>query len=100
MMHAAEIFVSILREAWGAIIGLMVAIAALTMLVQLMKLAGSTALGARMFVAEAISSLLGLVIVAPYAFLAVPAIVHAISSSAASDGGDHRSLLSYSFQMK
>jgi hypothetical protein len=84
MMHAAQILENILREAWGAIIGLMVAVAVLAMLVQILKLTGSTSLGATLFVTEAIGSIMGLVILVLYAFLALPAIVHSVSSSATS----------------
>ena len=87
MMHAAQILENILREAWGAIIGLMVAVAVLAMLVQILKLSGSASLGATLFVAESIGSIMGLIIVVLYAFLAVPAIVHSVSSSTTSSGG-------------
>jgi hypothetical protein len=87
MMHAAQILENILREAWGAIIGLMVAVAVLAMLVQILKLTGSASLGATLFVTEAIGSIMGLVILVLYAFLALPAIVHSVSSSATSTGG-------------
>ncbi len=87
MMHAATLIVNILRDAWGAILGLMVAVAILAALFQFLKLTGSATLGASMFVAEAVGSVVALIIVVLYAFLAVPAIVHAVSSSAASGGG-------------
>lgn len=87
MMHAATILVDILRDAWGAIIGLMIAVAGLSVLAQLLKLAGSASLGASTYVAQAVASLAGLVVVALYAFLAIPAIVHAASSAAAGSGG-------------
>ncbi len=87
MMHAAQILVNVLREAWGAIIGLMVAVAILAMLAQIMKLTGGSVMGASLYVHEAIGSIVGLTFVVLYAFLAVPAIVHAISASAAGGGG-------------
>ena len=76
MMHAAQILVDIMRNAWTAIIGLMVAVAVLAMLYQILKLSVDASLGASMYVAQAVGALIALVIVALlYAFLAIPAIV-------------------------
>ena len=86
MMHASEVLVHILRGAWGAIMGLMVAVALLAMLAQLVKLAGGASLGAAMITARAAGSMLALIVVVLYAFLAIPAIVQAVSSSKAAGG--------------
>ena len=81
MMHAAQILVDILRNAWTAIIGLIVAVAVLAMLYQILKLSVDASLGASMYVAQAVGALIALVIVALYAFLAIPAIVRAVTVS-------------------
>ncbi|HUH98277.1 MAG TPA: hypothetical protein VLZ89_13005 [Anaerolineales bacterium] len=78
---------NILRGAWGAVMGVMVAAAVLGMLAQLVRLSGSAALGAPMITARAASSMLGMIVVVLYAYLAVPAIVRAVSSSALGGGG-------------
>ena len=81
MMHAAQILVDILRNAWTAIIGLMVAVAVLAGLYQILKLSVDASLGASMYVAQAVGALIALIIVALYAFLAIPAIVRAVTVS-------------------
>ncbi len=53
----------------------MVAVAVLAMLYQILKLSVDASLGASMYVAQAVGALIALVIVALYAFLAIPAIV-------------------------
>jgi hypothetical protein len=86
MMQAANILVSILRNAWGALIGLMVAVAILALLMQILRLAGSAAIGASLYVNQAVGSITSLIVVVLYAFLAIPAIVHSVSLNAASRG--------------
>lgn len=80
-MHAADVIVSILRDAWGALIAMILAIGGLAMLYQFLKAVGSATIGASMIMGRAIESVASAIIVILYAFLAVPAIVHAVSGS-------------------
>ena len=86
MLQAANILIGILRNAWGAIIGMMVAVGVLAMLFQLLRLTGSAAVGAALYVNRAIGSITSLIVVVLYAFLAIPVLIHAISSYSATDG--------------
>ena len=81
MMHAAQILVEILRNAWTAIIAMVVVVAVLAMLYQILKLSVDATLGASMYVAQAVGTLIALMIVALYAYLAIPAIVRAATAS-------------------
>ena len=87
MMHATQILVDVLRNAWTAIIGLIVVVAVLAMLYQTLKLSVDASLGASMYVAQAVGTLLGLIVVVLYAYLAIPAIVQAVSSASVSSIG-------------
>jgi hypothetical protein len=87
MMHAAQILVDILRNAWTAIIGLIVVVAVLAMLYQTLKLSVDASLGASMYVAQAVGTLLGLIVVVLYAYLAIPAIVRAVPASVSIGAG-------------
>ncbi len=84
-MQAANILISILRSAWTAIMGLMVAVAIISMLIQFLRLSGSAAIGAALYVNRAVASITGLIVLALYTFLAIPVVVHAISSHLATD---------------
>ncbi len=55
-MHAAQILVDVLRNAWTAIIGLIVVVAVLAMLYQTLKLSVDASLGASMYVAQAVGT--------------------------------------------
>jgi hypothetical protein len=86
MMQAANILVNLLRNAWGVLVGLMLAVAILAMLMQILRLTGSAVIGASLYVNHAIGSIASLVIVVLYAFLAIPVIVQSISIYAGGKG--------------
>ena len=87
MANAAEILLDILREAWVALAAAMLAFAALAMLAQVLKTASGSVLGASLIVWEAVAALFGVLILALFGFLGVPAIVSAAQSSIPSSAG-------------
>ena len=87
MTNAAEILLGILREAWVALAAAMLAFAALAMLAQVLKTASGSVLGASLMVWEALAALFGVVVLALFGFLGVPAIVSAAQSSIPSSAG-------------
>jgi hypothetical protein len=87
MTNAAEILLGILREAWVALAAAMLAFAALAMLAQVLKTASGSVLGASLMVWEALAALFGVVVLALFGFLGVPAIVSAAQSSMPSSAG-------------
>jgi len=87
MANAAEILLDILREAWIAIAAAMLAFAVLAMLAQVLKTASGSVLGASLIVWEAVAALFGVLILALFGFLGVPAIVAAAQSSIPSSAG-------------
>jgi len=87
MANATEIVVNILREAWVALAAALVAFAVLAMLAQELKTASASVLGASLIVWEAVAALIGVLILALFGFLGVPAIVEAAQSSIPSSAG-------------
>jgi len=87
MTNAAEILLGILREAWVALAAALLAFAALAMLAQVLKTASGSVLGASLMVWEALAALFGVVVLALFGFLGVPAIVSAAQSSIPSSAG-------------
>jgi hypothetical protein len=81
MTPAGEILLSILRQAWGLIAGLLVLIALLGGLAQVFKMTGGVLLGSNFWVSEAASSILGVILIALVGFLSVPTIAQAASAS-------------------
>jgi len=87
MANAAEILLDILREAWIALAAAMLAFAVLAMLAQVLKTASGSVLGASLIVWEAVAALFGVLVLALFGFLGVPAIVSAAQSSIPSNAG-------------
>lgn len=87
MANAAEILLDILREAWIALAVAMLAFAVLAMLAQVLKTASGSVLGASLIVWEAVAALFGVLVLALFGFLGVPAIVSAAQSSIPSNAG-------------
>ena len=87
MTAAGEIFLSILRQAWMLIAGLLVLIALLGGLAQVFKMTGGVLLGSNLWVSEAVSSIFGVIVIALVGFLSVPAIARAASAGGATGCG-------------
>ena len=83
MTAAGEILLGIFRQAWTLIAGLLALIAILGGLAQVFKMTGGIMLGSNFWVSEAVSGVLGVILIALVGFLSIPAIVHAASVSGA-----------------
>ena len=87
MTAAGEILLGIFRQAWTLIAGLLALIAILGGLAQVFKMTGGILLGSNFWVSEAVSGVLGVILIAFVGFLSVPAIAHAASVSGATGCG-------------
>ena len=87
MTGAGEILLGIFRQAWTLIAGLLALIAILGGLAQVFKMTGGILLGSNFWVSEAVSGVLGVILIALVGFLSVPAIAHAASVSGATGCG-------------
>ena len=87
MTSAGEILLGILRQAWVLIASLLVLIAVLGGLAQVFKMTGGVLLASNLWISEAISSLLGVILIALVGFLSVPAIARAASVGGATGCG-------------
>ena len=87
MTSAGEILLAILRQAWVLIAGILVLIALLGGLAQVFKMTGGVLLESNFWVSEAVSSILGVILIALVGFLSVPAIAQAASVGGATGCG-------------
>ncbi len=87
MNNALQIILSVLRQAWVSLTIFMVTIAALGMLVQVLKTLGASTLGAKFWVYESISSIVAILALVLIAFLGIPPIVAAVSTAVPSSPG-------------
>ena len=87
MTAAGKILVGIFRQAWTLIAGLLALIAILGGLAQVFKMTGGILLGSNFWVSEAVSGVLGVILIALVGFLSVPDIAHAASVSGATGCG-------------
>ena len=87
MTAAGEFLLAILRQAWALIAGLLILIALLGGLAQVFKMTGGVLLGSNFWVSEAVSSILGVILIALVGFLSVPAIARAASVGGATGCG-------------
>ena len=78
MIAAGELLLGIFRQAWTLIAGLLALIAILGGLAQVFKIAGGTLLGSNIWVSEAVSGILGVILIALVGFLSIPAIAQII----------------------
>jgi hypothetical protein len=72
MTEAGAILLSILRQGWAAMAAFLVVIALLGGLAQVFKFTSGVFLGSGIWVSEAIASVLGVVVIALFGFMAVP----------------------------
>jgi hypothetical protein len=81
MDNGLQIILSVLRQAWVSLTVFMVAAGALAMLAQVLRTIGASAIGARIWVWESLSSIAAVLILVLIAFLGIPPIIRAISTS-------------------
>jgi hypothetical protein len=74
MATVGPLLLTFFREAWGALVGALAILFALGLLMQTLKATTASALGTNYWAAQAISAGAGLVALALFAFLGVPAI--------------------------
>jgi hypothetical protein len=83
----ATILEGLLREAWIALAGALLAFILLAILAQTLRASSSSVIGARFWVWEAASAGVTLLVLALFAFLGVPAILQAAQASIPAGGG-------------
>jgi hypothetical protein len=76
-----------LQQAWGALVAALLIVVILALLAQALRTATGIALGASSWTQEAISAAAGILLLAGFALLGVPAIVRAASLAAPGCGG-------------
>lgn len=86
MTSAGEILLSIFRQAWVLITGLLVLVALLGGLAQVFRMTGGVLLGSNLWVSEAVSNILGVILITLVGFLSVPVIAQAASATGVSMG--------------
>ena len=81
MSNAGDLLLSLFRDAWGALVGALIAFALLAFLSQTLKTTSGMALGAQDWVRDAVTGGLGVLALALFALLGVPALVQAANAS-------------------
>ncbi len=87
MTQASSILLTFLREAWIALAGAFLAFTLLAGIAQILRVSSASVLGANLWVWEAVSALLSIVVIGLFAFLGIPQIVRALQSSLPGAGG-------------
>jgi hypothetical protein len=87
MEEALQIILNVFRQAWVAITIFMVSVGALAMLVHVLRTIGASTIGARVWVYESVASIGAILILVMIAFLGVPPIVKAVSTSLPGNAG-------------
>lgn len=87
MIDVATILQGFFREAWIALTGALLAIILLAVLAQVLRASSASVIGARLWVWEAVSAGVTMLVLALYAFLGVPAIIQATQNSIPASGG-------------
>ena len=81
MSSVADILLGIFREAWQVLVMLTLAIGMLAGLAQILRLSAGTMIGANLWVWEAMAGISGVLMLVLFAFLGIPVLVEATSSS-------------------
>jgi hypothetical protein len=81
MSSVAEILLGIFREAWQVLVALTLAIGMLAGLAQILRLSAGTMIGANLWIWEAMAGISGVLMLVLFAFLGIPVLVEATSSS-------------------
>jgi hypothetical protein len=87
MSQVLILLAGLLREAWLALAGGLLAFTLLGILAQTLRASSGSAIGARFWVWEAASAGMALLVLALFAFLGVPAILQAAQGSIPAGGG-------------
>jgi len=81
MSNVGNILLGIFREAWQVLVMLTLAIGMLAGLAQILRLSAGTMIGANLWVWEAMAGISGVLMLVLFAFLGIPVLVEATSSS-------------------
>lgn len=87
MTSLTTALLTLLREAWLALVGGLVALVLLALLAQILRTASASAFGARSWAWEALSTGMSLLLLVLIAFLGVPALVHAAQTAMPGSAG-------------
>ena len=87
MQAAVDIFVNLLKNAWGIIVSFIVVAAALGIAYRVLGLAGASLLGSRYIVTEAVTAIVTLIALALLAFIGVPRLVELATESVPRNAG-------------
>jgi hypothetical protein len=87
MNGVTSLLVSVLRDAWIALAGAFLAFALLAALAQVLRVSSASVLGANLWVWQAVSALVSIIVLGLFAFLGIPTIVRALQSSLPAAGG-------------
>ncbi len=86
MIAAGEIILGILREAWGVLVTVTIAITLLALLVQVLRGTAGNLLSANPLITQAVTASGGLLILVLFAFMGIPAMVQSVQITAPSCG--------------
>jgi len=87
MAEVTELILSVLRQAWLALAGALVAVAALALLSQTLQAAAGMAFSARFWVWQAVSGGAAVLILALFGLLGAPALAAAVEQALPGSGG-------------
>ena len=87
MSYVGSVFLSLLREAWVVLTGAVVMFVLLGVLAQVLRSASGSLIGARNWVGNALAASTGLMVLALFSFVGVPAVLRAVSRSLPNTGG-------------
>jgi hypothetical protein len=87
MSGVTSLLLSFLREAWIALAGAFMAFAMLAAIAQVLRVSSASMLGANLWVWQAVSALVSIIVLGLFAFLGIPEIVRSVQSSFPTVGG-------------
>jgi hypothetical protein len=87
MSGVTSLLLSFLREAWIALAGAFLAFAMLAAIAQVLRVSSASVLGANLWVWQAVSALVSIIVLGLFAFLGIPEIVRSVQSSFPTTGG-------------
>jgi hypothetical protein len=87
MSSVTALLLSFLREAWIALAGAFLAFALLAALAQVLRVSSASVLGANLWVWQAVSALVSIIVLGLFAFLGIPEIVRSVQASFPTAGG-------------
>jgi hypothetical protein len=87
VVEAVATLLSFFREAWIALTGALLAFALLSMLAQILKVSSASVLGANLWVWEAVSAIIAVLMLVLFGFVGVPHIIRAVETVIPSTAG-------------